>query len=96
MNSRFQFLVPVSIAVASIGIYFGTVFIYLTAPRGEGTGYVPVLFGLILFALLVGTCTRLLSPVTKFRWLVVGISVAVSLVVFTSLFFLLILNVRGS
>jgi hypothetical protein len=96
VSSRFQFLFPVLIAIASVGIYFGTVFPYLTAPRGEGAGYFPVLLGLTLFALLVGTCTRLLSPVTKLRWLVVCIAVVASIIVCTSLFFLLILNVRGS
>jgi len=96
MSSRYQLLFPVSIAIAAIGIYVGTVFSYLTAPRGEATGYVPILLGLTLFALLVGTCTRLFAPATRLRWLVVCTAIVVAVIVFVLLFLFLILNLRGS
>jgi hypothetical protein len=91
---------PTVVAVAAVAIFVGAVFPYLSRP-GRPTGWGPMLLGLALTAFLIGFCTRLLIPVENGPaengpWLIVSIAVVVSIVVYTALFFLLVLNVVGS
>jgi hypothetical protein len=91
---------PTLVAIAAVTIFVGAVFPYLSRP-GKPIGWGPMLLGLVLTAFLVGSCTRLgipveNDPVENGPWFVVSIAVVLSIVVYTALFFLLVLNVVGS
>jgi hypothetical protein len=93
VNHRLQTWLPTLVAVAALIIFAGTLFPYLVSPRDVAVGYLPMLLGLVLFALLVGSCTHFLG---NGRWLSVCIAVVASSIAFSLIFIFVVLIVLGS
>ncbi len=97
---RLLLWIPSLVAIAAVTIFVGAVFPYLSK-SGKPIGWGPMLIGLVLTALIVGWCTCLSipaenRPVENGPWVIVSIAVVLSIIVYTALFFLLVLNVVGS
>lgn len=95
MHERLVGWLPVLLAATGIATFVGTVLPYLNAGRDGKPSWLPMIFGLAVFAGLACYCTYLVRG-RRSRWWEIAISGAVAALAFIYAFFFLLLNSVGA
>lgn len=96
MNQRLISWMPLVIVIATMAIFTGSIFPYLTSQSNTPTGYFPLATGALLTAVLAAWSTYHCSLESVRRWDKTIAAAVVALATYLGFSMFLILNVVGS
>lgn len=96
MNQRLNPWIPLVIVVATMVIFAGSIFPYLTSKSSMPIGYFPLTTGALLIAALISWSTYHSSFQSNRRWQKTIVAAVVAIATYLEFSLFLILNVAGS